>query len=64
MPQKPMGIYNELRDLAMRLEPDMNKFSDKQNAAAGRRVRKGLQEIKKMAQELRKEIQLVTNDNK
>ncbi len=57
MPELPMSIYNRLRDLTMRLEPDMNKFTDKQNAAAGRRVRKGLQEAKKLAQELRKEIQ-------
>jgi len=56
--------YEKLRDIAMRMEPDMNKFSAKVNAAAGRRVRKGAQEVRKLCQELRKQIQDTINQNK
>lgn len=52
-----MSRYNEMNSLLDQLEPDMNKFYDKGNKAAGTRARKTLQEIKKKSQEIRLEIQ-------
>ena len=45
----------------MSLEGDFEKFYDKQNAAAGTRVRKGMQELKTMAQIIRSEVQDMKN---
>lgn len=45
----------------MSLEGDFEKFYDKQNAAAGTRVRKGMQELKTMAQMIRAEVQGMKN---
>ena len=45
----------------MSLEDDFSKFYDKQNAAAGTRVRKGMQELKTMAQAFRTEVQNTKN---
>lgn len=39
------------------LEVDMEKFYDKGNKAAGTRARKQLQDLKKLSQEIRLEIQ-------
>jgi hypothetical protein len=43
------------------LEEDMEKFYDKGNKAAGTRARKQLQDLKKLAQEIRLEIQDIKN---
>jgi hypothetical protein len=53
--------FNKLRDLVMSLESDFEKFYDKNNAAAGTRVRKGMQDLKNMAQDIRKEVQDTKN---
>jgi hypothetical protein len=45
----------------MALEGDFEKFYEKQNAAAGTRVRKGMQELKTMAQTFRTEVQNMKN---
>jgi hypothetical protein len=39
------------------LEADFEKFYDKGNQAAGTRVRKGMQDLKNLAQEIRTEVQ-------
>lgn len=52
-----MDNFNKLRDLIASLEEDAAKFFDKGNNAAGTRVRKGMQEIKNLAQEIRIEVQ-------
>ncbi len=52
-----MKRFDEIRDLIMSLEGDFVKFYDKENQAAGTRVRKGMQELKNLAQEIRVEIQ-------
>lgn len=46
-----------LKTLVDNMEGDVNKFSDKGIKASGRRARLSLQEVKKVAQELRIEIQ-------
>ena len=53
--------FNELKDLINRLEADADKFYNKANSAAGTRVRKGLQEVKNMAQSIRLEVQAAKN---
>lgn len=46
-----------LKDVMDQLSKDSSKFFDKGNKAAGTRARKNLQELKKLAQELRVAIQ-------
>lgn len=57
-----MKRFNEVRDLIASLEGDFEKFYDKKNQAAGTRVRKGMQELKNMAQEIRIEVQNIKNE--
>ncbi len=56
-----MKRFNEIRDLVMSLEGDFNKFYEKGNQAAGTRVRKGMQSLKNLAQEIRIEVQSIKN---
>lgn len=49
--------FASLRDLVAGMEDDFNKFYDKGNKAAGTRIRKGMQDIKKMAQDIRADVQ-------
>ncbi|HLT48659.1 MAG TPA: hypothetical protein VK002_15600 [Rubricoccaceae bacterium] len=49
--------FNQLRDFVSGLERDFQQFYQKGNKAAGTRVRKGMQELKKMAQDIRTEVQ-------
>jgi hypothetical protein len=56
-----MNNFGKLKDLVMALEGDFEKFYDKQNSAAGTRVRKGMQELKNMAQSIRTEVQNTKN---
>ncbi|MFT4741494.1 MAG: hypothetical protein ACJAT1_002025 [Marivirga sp.] len=56
-----MKRFEQVRDLVMGLEGDFEKFYDKENQAAGTRVRKGMQELKNLAQEIRIEVQDVKN---
>lgn len=51
-----MEKFNELKTLIEGLEQDATKFYEKDNKAAGVRLRKGLQEIKAMAQAVRLEV--------
>ncbi|MHA6247774.1 histone H1 [Pontibacter sp. CAU 1760] len=53
--------FSKLKDLVMSLEGDFEKFYDKGNSAAGTRVRKGMQDLKNMAQDIRKEVQDMKN---
>ena len=56
-----MSKFENLKNLVMDLESDIEKFYDKNNNAAGTRVRKGMQELKNMAQEIRVEVQDIKN---
>lgn len=58
-----MERFGQLKDLVMSLEDDFNKFYEKGNKAAGTRVRKGMQELKNLAQEIRVEVQNKKNDD-
>jgi hypothetical protein len=52
-----MQEYEKVKMLVAAIEEDVIKFSEKGNAAAGTRVRKGLQDIKRACQEMREAIQ-------
>lgn len=59
-----MEKFTQLKNLVSEMEADVEKFYDKQNAAAGTRVRKSLQDIKNLSQDLRLEVQNMKNDVK
>lgn len=52
-----MARYDDLKDFVESMERDFSQFYAKGNKAAGTRVRKGMQDLKKMAQDIRVEIQ-------
>ena len=52
-----MSKFSELKDFVESLEDDFTKFYDKGNKAAGTRVRKAMQELKQMAQDIRVDVQ-------
>ena len=56
--------YLDLIEFIKSLEPDVEKFYTKGQSAAGTRLRKGLSDLKKKAQDLRNDIQAVKADRK
>lgn len=56
-----MSRIDEVKNLMSDLEVEMSKFYDKGNKAAGTRARKHLQNLKKLSQEIRLEIQDIKN---
>lgn len=48
-----MDQYNELFEIVTNLKADIDKFYNKGNQSAGKRIRKVCQNIKKAAQNLR-----------
>ncbi|HEY0054723.1 MAG TPA: histone H1 [Pedobacter sp.] len=59
-----MNNYNKLKDLLASIELDADKFYNKGVRAAGTRLRKGLQDIKTLASEMRKEVTDLKNKAK
>jgi hypothetical protein len=51
-----MEKFQELKTLVESLNEDVTKFSEKGNKSAGTRLRQGMQELKKLAQEIRVEV--------
>ena len=49
--------FQKLQDHVNSLEDDFNKFYEKGNKAAGTRVRKGMQDLKSLAQDIRTDVQ-------
>ena len=56
-----MKNYEHLKNLVLELEEDFVKFYEKSNSAAGTRARKGMQDVKVLAQDIRKDIQDIKN---
>jgi len=56
MSENQLSRFEQLKNLLNENEVDFQKFYEKDNHAAGTRVRKGMQELKNMAQEIRNEI--------
>ena len=52
-----MNRFEQIKSLIVALEGDFEKFYSKGNQAAGTRVRKGMQDLKTLAQEIRIEVQ-------
>jgi hypothetical protein len=59
-----MEKYQELIDHINSLAHDFRKFYEKGQAAAGTRLRKGLSELKKMAQDVRVDVQEIKAQRK
>ena len=59
-----MNKFHDLLKAVQDLETDFQKFYEKGQAAAGTRVRKGLSDLRKLAQEVRKDIQDVKAQRK
>ena len=58
---KPVTENPELKALITEIELDADKFYNKANSAAGTRVRKGMQDLKNIAQAIRAEVQELKN---
>jgi len=54
--RKIMDKFKKVQDLISSVEVDVTKFYEGGNAAAGTRVRKAMQDLKVLAQEIRAEI--------
>lgn len=53
-----MEHYGKLKEIMEALATDFDDFyGDKMNKAAGRRIRKAMQEMKGIAQDVRKDVQ-------
>ncbi len=57
-----MARFNDLKNFVDDLEKDFQQFYEKNNKAAGTRVRKAMQDLKNMAQDIRVEVQNKKND--
>ena len=51
-----MEKFNQLKELIASIEADADKFYNNSIRAAGTRVRKGMQDMKVLAQEIRAEV--------
>ena len=58
-----MDRFNQLRDLVNSFEKDFEKFYVSHNKAAGVRVRKHMQELRSLAQDIRAEIQTLKSSS-
>ena len=56
-----MKRFDELKALIASIQEDVDKFYNHGNAAAGTRVRKGMQDLKNLAQAIRSEVQDLKN---
>ena len=59
-----MNLLEKIRELVASTEEAHDRFYSKGNAAAGTRVRKNMQELKSLAQELRLDVQATKNSDK
>lgn len=57
-----MDRFNQLKALVESFEKDFEKFYAKHNKAAGVRVRKHMQELRSLAQDIRTEVQTLKKD--
>ena len=52
-----METFEKMQSLLEETKNDVSKFFEKGNDSAGARIRKAMQDIKKLAQQLREEVQ-------
>jgi len=58
---KVSQLFEEIKSTIEETQTDVDKFSEKGNGSAGTRVRKSMQTLKNLGQELRKEISTQKN---
>jgi hypothetical protein len=56
-----MEKFEQIKTLIESTQGDAEKFFNKGNDSAGKRIRQAMQELKKLAQELRLEVQETKN---
>lgn len=56
-----MEKFSKLKELIASVEADAEKFYNNANNAAGTRVRKAMQDLKNLAQEIRTEVTEIKN---
>jgi len=54
-------IFENMQDIVNSVQTDVDKFYGSGNKAAGTRVRKAMQAVKNLAQDLRKDVQAKKN---
>ena len=59
-----MNRHEQLQNLVASMAGDFDKFYGKGNKAAGTRVRAHMQELRKVAQEIRSEVQTMKTSDK
>lgn len=59
-----MKKFSEVKEVISAIEADVEKFYNGGNAAAGTRVRKAMQDLKGLAQEIRTEVTEKKNSGK
>ncbi len=59
-----MEHFDKLKAMVSELEQDFSEFYGKGNKAAGRRIRKAMQDMKGLAQEVRVDVQTKINADK
>ena len=57
-----MESFEKIQEVLNSVQSDVDKFRGG-NKSAGTRVRKAMQEIKTLAQEVRTQVQLIKNEN-
>lgn len=59
-----MENFKDLKETVLALEEDAIKFYEKNNKAAGVRLRKGLQDIKSLSQVIRQDVSTKNKESK
>lgn len=57
-----MDKFNEIKEIVLSVEQDVEKFYEKGNKSAAVRIRKAMQDIKNLAQEVRVHVQDTKNN--
>lgn len=58
-----MELLNEIQEVLNSVQEDATKFYEKGNKAAGTRVRKAMQQIKGLAQDVRVDVSAKNKEN-
>ncbi len=58
-----MQSFEEIKTLVAAIEADVVKFTEKKNVSAGTRIRKAMQNLKTLAQQVRLDVQEAKNQD-
>jgi hypothetical protein len=58
-----MENFNRIKEVMEAAEADIAKFVEKGNKTAGTRIRQAMQEVKKLAQQVRLDVQDLKNNS-